>query len=223
MKKAVFTLTILALVAVLAACGKTGATTGSSETSDALSMQVELLIGTIKLEDTDLAVSADQAMQLLPLWRTLQALSASSTTATEEINAVVDQIKSTMTSEQMDKIDAMELSQQDIMSITRQVGASPNDTSTSATPMARNGFPSGDGPQGGGPQGGGGMPPGGASAGGGMPGGGNIPGGDGDSGMVGGPMDASGTPQAVRPEGMGNQLSPSLLNALIELLLKKIN
>jgi hypothetical protein len=58
----------------------------------------------IRLEDTPLAVTADQAKTLLPLWEMLQSLSSSSTAATEEIDAVVNQIKSTMTSEQMDEI-----------------------------------------------------------------------------------------------------------------------
>jgi hypothetical protein len=222
MKKAVFALTILAIMSVLVACSKTSTTTGTSGTSTVLPMEAELLVGTFNLEDTDLAITADQAKQLLPLWQTLQSLSTSSTAATEEINAVVDQIKSIMTSAQMDNITAMKLTQQDMMSIMSKAGVSQNGASTTATPMALNGLPSGGGTQGGagapgdaGGQGGSGRPGGGPPDGGaGMPSDGGVP------GMGGGPTNASGTPQAPRINT--DQVPGPLLNALIELLQKKI-
>ncbi len=221
MKKIVFGATILAIISVLVACSKTSTTSGSSDTSTSLSPQAELLVGTFKLEYTSEAITAEQAKSLLPLWRTLQALSNSSTAANEEINAVVDQIKSTLTTAQMDKITAMKLTRQDMMSIMSQAGVSPNGASTTATPMALNGLPSEGSSQGGGgaPGGaggpGGGMPAGGPpNAGGGMPAGGDVP------GMGAGPVDASGTPQAPRADT--NQVPGPLLNALIDLLQKKL-
>jgi hypothetical protein len=218
MKKVIFALTILAILSVLVACNKTSDAAGSAGNSTALSTEAELLVGTFKLEDTDLAMTSDQAKQLLPLWQTLQSLSTSNTAATEEINALVDQIKSTMTSQQLAKITAMKLTQQDVMSIMSQAGVSPNGASTTTTPMVLRGLPSGGGSQGagGGPGGGGGMP-----SGGGAPGGGGFPAGD-DPGMGAGPGGMSSTPQAVRPNGMANQVPTPLLNALIELLQKKI-
>jgi hypothetical protein len=220
MKKGILALTILAILSVLVACTKTNNTTGTAGNTTALSIQAELLVGTFKLENTDLAVSSDQAKQLLPLWQTLQSLSKSSTTATEEINAVVDQIKSTMTSQQMANITDMKLSQQDLMSIMSQAGVAPNGASTTATPIALGGLPSGGGGQAGGSMGGG-PGGGGAPAGGPLAGGGGFPGG-GEPGMGVGPGGQSATPQAGRPTGMGNQVPPPLLNALIELLQKKI-
>ena len=222
MKRTVFALTILAILSILVACSKTSNTTGTTGTSTALPTEAELLVGTFKLEDTSQAVTAEQAKQLLPLWQTLQSLSSSSTAATEEINAVVDQIKSTMTSTQMDKITAMKLTRQDMMSIMSQAGVSPNGASTTATPMALNGYSSGGGTQGGGGApggaggpGGGGMPAGGPPSGGaGMPADGGVP------GMGGGPTNASGTPQAPRTDT--NLVPGPLLNTLIELLQKKI-
>ena len=220
MKKTVFLLTIFTILSVLVACSKTSSTTGATGKSTALSTEAELLVGTFKLEDTDLAVSPEQAKQLLPLWQTLQALSTSNTAATEEINAVVDQIKSSMTTQQIAKITAMKLSQQDFISIMSQAGVSPNGASTTATPMALGGLPSGGGTQAGGGApggpGGGGAPAGGPSG-----GGGDFPAG-GEPGMGAGPGGQSSTPQAVRPGGMGSQVPPPLLNALIELLQKII-
>jgi hypothetical protein len=221
MKKAVFALTILAILSVLVACSKTSTTTRTSGTSTVLPMEAELLVGTFNLEDTDLAITADQAKQLMPLWQTLQSLSTSSTAATEEINAVVDQIKSIMTSAQMDKITAMKLTQQDMMSIMSMAGVSRNGASTTATPMALNGLPSGGGTQGGGVPGGAGGPGGNGIPGGGPPdGGAGMPADGGVPGMGGGPTNASGTPQAPRTNTY--QVPGPLLNALIELLQKKI-
>jgi hypothetical protein len=225
MKKIVFGLTLFAILSVLVACSKTSTTTGTSGNTTTLPTEAELLVGTMKLENTSEAVTAEQARQLLPLWRTLQTLSTSSTAATEEMSAVVDQIKSTMTAAQMDKITAMKLTQQDMMSIMSQAGVPDNSASTTATPMTLNGLPSGGSNQGGGAQAGG---PGGVPGGGGNPpsggppnGGAGMPSSGGDPGMMGGSTNASGTPQAPRADT--NQVPPPLINALIELLQNKSN
>jgi hypothetical protein len=125
-----------------------------------------------------------------------------------------------MTSAQMDKITAMKLTQQDIMSIMTQAGVSPNGASATTTPMALNGLPGNSGGQRGAGGSGGGMPGGDPPVGGPPNGGAGSPAG-GDPGMGGGQAGQSSTPQAGRP-GMGNQVPPPLLNALIELLQKKI-
>ena len=225
MKKSIFVLTILAMLSVLVACNKATtaqAQNGPGGNTAALSGATQLLVCTFKLEDTDLAVSAEQASQLLPLWQTLQELSTSNTAAKQEINAVVDQIKGSMTAQQLARISAMKLTQQDVMSLMSQAGGSPNGANATTTPMAMNGFPGGtnsqgggggEGPSGGGPAGG---PPAGGAPGGGMPSGGGI-----DPGAMGGAGGASTTPQAVRQ--MPNQVPAPLLTALIELLQKKIH
>jgi NACalpha-BTF3-like transcription factor len=225
MKKTIFALTTLAMLSFLVACNKTTtAQSGMGGNSAPLSGATQLLVGTFKLEGTDLAVTSAQAKQLLPLWQTLQQLSNSNTAAAQETSAVVDQIKSTMTTQQMAKITAMKLTQQDIMSVMNQTGVLPNGANATTTPMALNGFP-GSGSQGGGgaPGGGGGAggpPSGGMPSGGGMPAVGGLPAGaGGEPGMIGG---VSITPQAVQPNQMANQVPAPLLNALIELLQKKI-
>jgi hypothetical protein len=231
MKKILLFLTAFALLFALVACSKTASQTTQSGSSASLSTAAELLVGTIKLEGTDQAVTSDQAKQLLPLWQMLQSLSTSSTAATEEINAVVDQIKSLMTSDQMDKITAMNLTQQDVMTLMSQNGPTANGTEVS-TPMALNGLPdSGSAPSGGMPSGGG-APSGGMPSGGSAPSGGNMPSGvvppsggvtsgGGDAGAAGGPG-MSTTPQAVRSNGMADQVPAPLLNELIQLLQEKV-
>jgi len=231
MKKIIFAFTLLTLLVVLVACGGTSnssSTTSSSGDSGSaalgsasLSLEEELLIGTLKLEDTDLAVSSDQAAQLLPLWQALQALSTSDTTAPEETQAVVNQIKATMTSQQIDAITAMELTQQDVMSVMTEMGLAFNRSGASGTPDASSaqGFP------------GGGFPDAGS-----VPSGGFLESGtDPDAGGAGGRRFVTGGGQQLSQEQiatlqagggqtggrLSNGIPQPLLKALIDLLDKK--
>jgi hypothetical protein len=76
--------------------------------------QSMLLVGTLKLEGTDLAVTPEQAVELLPLWKAVKTLGSSDTVAQEEIDALYAQIKETMTVEQMAAIDAMTFTREDL-------------------------------------------------------------------------------------------------------------
>ncbi len=127
----------------------------------------KLLIGTFKLEDTDLAVTPDQAKTLLPLWQAVRSLSNSDTTAAAEMTALENQIQETLTTEQMDQINAMQLTRADLQTLAGELGLSfggGNRPNATGTPSA-GGFPgggfagSGAPPDGGGPPGGGGVPP----------------------------------------------------------------
>jgi hypothetical protein len=76
---------------------------------NAMPVKMQLMIGTFMLEDTDLEVTAEQAPELITLWKAFQALSTSDTAAEEEIDAVIGQIQDTMTPEQLNAIQEMEL------------------------------------------------------------------------------------------------------------------
>jgi hypothetical protein len=129
------------------------------------------LIGTFKLEDTDLAVTPDQAKTLLPLWQAVRSLGSSSTTAAAEMTALEQQIQEALTAEQMDRINAMPLTRADLQTLAGELGISfggGNRANATGTPGAQT-FP------GGGFQGGGGAPPdGGIPPDGGVPPGGNL-------------------------------------------------
>jgi hypothetical protein len=173
---------------------------------------MQLALGTFKLEDTDHPVSAEQAKDLLPLWKALRSLGDSETTAAQELEAVINQIQGAMTPEQMTDIQAMQLSFQDMQSLSQELGLqfgmgggfgemSPEMQAT--IEAARQ---SGQAPGGGGFQGG--------------PGG--FPGG--------GPPDMGGVGPEVRQTAMasgggrrnsGLNLPPGLLDALIKLLEEK--
>jgi len=83
---------------------------------------MELALGTFQLDDTDTPIEAQEAGELLPLWKAYRSLSQSDTTAEEEIQAVVAQIQTTMTSEQIQAIKKMALTPQDMQNISQELG-----------------------------------------------------------------------------------------------------
>ena len=137
MNKRIFFITTLLVLAtlVLAACSSQSDSATQAGTSEAapqnanadsargddgqgsLSTQMMLAAGTLKLEDTDLAVTADQATELLPLWKAAKSLVDSDNITSEEINAIYDQIEETMTADQMAAIADMNLSFADLRDV----------------------------------------------------------------------------------------------------------
>ena len=87
-----------------------------------LPVQMQLILGTLELDSTDLAVKSDQAVELVPLWKALRSLSNSDTAAEVEIEAVINQIQDTMTTEQIEAITALELSPDDMQTIIQDLG-----------------------------------------------------------------------------------------------------
>ena len=160
------------IVIVLAACttpstGASSSGTGSSaapltlEPGD-LSLQTTLLVGTLKLEDTPQAVTPEQAAPLLTLWKAVRSLAESDTTSEVEVEALTRQIEAAMTAEQLQAIEAMDLTQEDVMALMQELG--PGQFFTSDGPsggVLTEGGPPDGGPfnQGGQPGGSSGAPP----------------------------------------------------------------
>ena len=133
--KKIFLYTLsLALIMTIVACGAAGdlvqnATTGGQggarqqgDGPGPLPLQAQLLLGTFKLEGTDLAVDADTASQLLPLWKLLRNLSEEQTAATGEIDALIEQIQETLSEEQRAAIEEMALTRQDMRPMMEELG-----------------------------------------------------------------------------------------------------
>ncbi|MFA9403805.1 MAG: hypothetical protein ACERKX_06070 [Anaerolineales bacterium] len=163
--------------------------------------QVALIpIGTMMLEDTEFAVSADQAAELLPLWKMYRSLVESDTAASLEIDAVLGQIENAMTVDQLQAISEMELTPENMQDMMEELGLAPEGTRNDDG--ITEGFTRPGGGIGGGPGGGG---PGGGS-------GGNF-GGDLTQEQI-------ATLQAQREEfgGGQNRFSVAFVEALIELL-----
>lgn len=119
-------LTLLALSAsLLFACAPAAETTPAAPTSiageyltieyaDAANLRSQLAFGIMNLDGTSNAVTSEQAKTLVPFWQAVIALSGDTTTATEELTAVQDQIVATLTSKQLQSIAAMKITNADL-------------------------------------------------------------------------------------------------------------
>jgi hypothetical protein len=183
-----------------------------------ISDETRLVIGTFKLEGTDQAITKDQAAVLLPLWKTLKEIENKAAPQSHQpqgnqqsnttpmvnsdiqqlIDAQVKQIQAAMTVDQLQAINNMQLSSQDIMTIMQEQGI------TLGNPQ------SGGGDQGNGTT----TPPQGTPSAGGAPAGNGGPQGPGSGPS---PM---GTPQAGARQD-GGRLPPGIIDALIQCLQNK--
>lgn len=229
MKKLRLVILGLLMIFVLVACGSEtaqdditqgvespGVDAAISETpspergTQALQDNVKLMVGTFLLEDTEQAVTSEQAAELMILWKAFRSLSTSDNVAAEEMTALLNQIRNSMTVDQLNTIVGMELSLEDMFSMAEELGIVPEDFA---------GFGRGEGDGEGFPEGGpGGFP------------GGGIPGEEGRGGQgpggFGGDLDPEviATLRAERggAQGIGSRFNSFLLDPLIELLESKI-
>ncbi len=217
MKKIIIILALFTLT--MTACGassKAPTVSQNSQNSRTLSPMTQLLVGTLKLDGTDQAVTREQAAELLPLWQVYKELIASDTAAQAEIDGLSGQIQDAMTSDQSKAIANMKLTQADVMAFMQQqgvnMGAAPSGQSSRSgtTNQGSSGFP-----------GGGGAPPSGGFPGGGDPGGG-IPGGNMTTLQGSGTQSANAAPGAQQGRGGNmNRIPSALIDALIQYLQKK--
>ena len=118
---------LLALMVALAACSVPGLSQGGGEAdtaieSIALPLPIQLSVGTLMLEETPQAVTAEQAQELLPLWQMLRTLQQSDTAAQVEIEAVLNQIQGAMTPEQLAAIEEMDLTAANMRDMFQELG-----------------------------------------------------------------------------------------------------
>jgi len=232
MRKPIRLIYLPAAAAMLVACSASAASSDFPTASDegevsvseiltenyegAIPVMVQLIVGTLQLDGTELGVTAAQATELLPLWKAVRSLSGSDTAAEAEIEAVVDQIGSTLTDEQLRAIAEMQLTQEDLFGVIQALGVLPQGGDVI---IGEGGSESGEvfvAP-------GGGLPPAGGGPGGGFitggPGGG--PGGQGPGGFSTDlEPDQVATLEAGREsgEGRGGRMALFLIDPLIERL-----
>lgn len=232
MKKFIGTITILLTVLALAACSSASANSTSQATKSAASSttaspnnglptDLELIIGTFKLEGSANQVDAQMATTLLPLWKAVKTLSSSSTTAPAELTALYKQIQGAMKPEQISAITAMHLTMADMNQVAQDkgitIGGGVRPTMTAEQQAAaqasrqsgQNSGSSGPGGAGGGP---GGAPP---SGGGPLPSGGSMP--AGDPGAPGGQTNGTSINGTTTTQARPN-MSSAFYDALINLL-----
>jgi len=194
----------LALLVLVAGCGSLNlpgskASTSSTQQSP-LSQDLtnqplssKLAIGTLSLEGTNLAVTADEAAQLVPLWKAVRSLGSNNNTSQAEIDAVYKQIEDTMTPDQIKAIEKMSMTANDTRALMQKLGIQAQQfgngggnfqnltESQRATQIAQFAAQGGNGNFRGGFEGGAGAPPGGGDFG---PGGGVVPGGNPQGGQT---------------------------------------
>ncbi len=85
----------------------------------ALPASNQLALGTLQLEETENAVTPEQAKALLPLWQAIQGGALQSNT---EVNAVIKQIEGKMTAEQLAAIAAIQLTAEDMSAWAQEQG-----------------------------------------------------------------------------------------------------
>lgn len=247
MKKSTYLLFTLLMLLVLAACspGTQTATDPSTSTTDTDTVSangtsaMQLALGTFALEDTEYAITSEQATELIQLWKAAQALSDSDTITAEEFQAIFSQIEDTLTPEQLNYITTMELSQEAMTALQEKYGLTfgpgngggfdPNNMTEeqqataeafrSTIQQSGGQAPGGGDFPGGGP--GGGAPPDGGFAGGGPGGGGGFPGG-GDVGSLPEAQQTAIAPGAGRGAGGGGGLPTTFYDAILQFLETKL-
>jgi len=115
MKRNALPALLLTSALILAGCGGASAARGRFGNAP-LTPESKLAIGTLNLETTPQAVDPAMAARLLPLWQLLAQLDGSPSTAPEEIQAVVDQIRATMSPAQIQAMDNMNITSADAFS-----------------------------------------------------------------------------------------------------------
>jgi len=202
-----FLIMIICASMFLAACSGVGSATPAAGTSgrEQGETAMQLALGMFKLESSAYPVGTEEAATLLPLWKAARALGRSDSTADEEVTALISQIQSSLTAEQLQAIQGM--TAEEMSQIAQEQGI----TVGSAAAPSANAAPA-DAAAGG-------------AAAGGMGAGGMM---GGDPGMMGGApgtgggsstQAAGGTSEAGSFDGV----STTVLNTIIELLQAKVS
>jgi hypothetical protein len=154
MKKNLLIPVIILITAILTGCSAAAipsqaTSTATGSTVSALSATL-LAAGSLKLQDTDNAITFDQASELLPLWMAYEEVNNSDTSSSQESDALVAQITSAMTSEQIAAIQAMNLTTAQIEALTSSTTSQTSAIdSSSSSQTAPAGVPSDGGMMGG--------------------------------------------------------------------------
>ena len=119
-KKFFFSSVLIFMLVLLSACSSLTAvaapavdTTGAAAATKA-SIVDDLGIGIIKLEDSAMQVSADQANNMLLLWKGVKLLSNDKSASTIELAALYEQIQENLTADQVAAIRQISWTQQEI-------------------------------------------------------------------------------------------------------------
>jgi predicted small secreted protein len=85
-------------------------------------LSTQLLLGSFELENSELAISTEQASELLSLWKAVKVLSESDTASPLELEAVYNQIQAVMTDEQLAAIADLTLDGESMATLMSDLG-----------------------------------------------------------------------------------------------------
>ena len=131
--------TLIVSTILLTGCVSSAAGTSTSATMGELPTVIELALGSLKLDETDYAIDAEQAAELLPMWQVYKELINSDTAAQEEIDALISQIQEAMSTEQLQAISDMELTEEDISAVMQGVNTNTSALQNSSNIIVPNG------------------------------------------------------------------------------------
>ena len=151
MKTKVFLTSLILLVFVLSACSPAQPTQDASAGNPPQgqnggggprnTLESRLAVGTLKLEGTSQAVTADQAKQLIPLWQQVKSLAANGSASQTDIQTAYQQIEKVMTSDQIQTITNMNLSQTDYQDLMKTYQITPGPGGFGGRPNGGTPFP----------------------------------------------------------------------------------
>jgi len=140
-------LVMILSIAFLAGCGASTETaaaavaeagagaSGALVVEEELGIKNLLLMGLYGLQDTDHPLSAEQASALATLWQAYKSVALSSTSATAETEALITQMQSQLTGDQIAEINSMDLGPDDLQTFYTSLGIELPTPVPGATPM----------------------------------------------------------------------------------------
>lgn len=148
MKKVFWMVTLVALL-VLAGCGakteeapaaanEPATSAGEIIVSDeGLGNKNVMLLGLYNLDKVGEPLTTEQAAELVTLWQAYKAVTTSGTSATEETEALINQMQGLLTGEQIAAINAMALDGDDLLAFYSEVGIEIPTPAPGETPVVR--------------------------------------------------------------------------------------
>jgi hypothetical protein len=158
MPKKTFYIPALILIFSLTACSAiqlpwtntTASTTQTVSLTNFASQPVKnkLAAGLLEMEGSDLAITATQAKELLPMWKAVKSLSSDSNTTTGEIAALYVQIQGVLTASQIQAIEDLDLSTSELTAMVQkyasQTALVTSDSTSTTSQTAQSAQPQGE-------------------------------------------------------------------------------
>jgi hypothetical protein len=123
-RSAIAALSLLAILLAACASATPAATNPVQPTAgpQTLTLENKLAIGTLKLEGTGDAITAQEAAQLLPLWQQVEQDNANRDTNASDYQAIYQKIEADMTTSQIQAIQNLSLTNADLRSEMTSLG-----------------------------------------------------------------------------------------------------